>query len=77
MSWLQLRLAITPEQAPTLEDQLLELGAVSVSIDLALDKLCVQRLQAVPAARVQRTCDDGKGLEVSLCSLFEDLFIQG
>ena len=53
-----------------------ELGAVSASIDLALDKFCVQRLQAVPAARVQRTCDDGKGLEVSLCSLFEDQLVE-
>ena len=31
MPWLQLRLAITPEQAETLEDQLLALGAVSVT----------------------------------------------
>ena len=31
MSWLQIRLAITPDQAETLEDQLLELGAVSVT----------------------------------------------
>ena len=31
MSWLQLRLAITPEQAESLEDKLLELGAVSVT----------------------------------------------
>tara|TARA_Y100000034_G_scaffold60540_1_gene73543 strand:- start:587 stop:1465 length:879 start_codon:yes stop_codon:yes gene_type:complete len=38
MSWLQLRLAITPEQAPTLEDQLLELGAVSVTFMDAEDQ---------------------------------------
>ncbi|TWH64642.1 ribosomal protein L11 methyltransferase [Azomonas agilis] len=31
MSWLQLRLAITPEQAPDYEDRLLDLGAVSVT----------------------------------------------
>lgn len=31
MSWLQLRLAITPEQADPLEDALLALGAVSVT----------------------------------------------
>ncbi|MFQ7898181.1 50S ribosomal protein L11 methyltransferase [Stutzerimonas degradans] len=31
MSWLQIRLAITPDQAAELEDQLLELGAVSVT----------------------------------------------
>lgn len=31
MPWLQIRLAITPEQAGALEDQLLELGAVSVT----------------------------------------------
>ena len=31
MSWLQIRLAITPDQAETLEDQLRELGAVSVT----------------------------------------------
>lgn len=31
MSWLQLRLAITPEQASEYEDLLLELGAVSVT----------------------------------------------
>ena len=38
MSWLQLRLAITPEQAPALEDQLLELGAVSVTFMDAEDQ---------------------------------------
>ena len=38
MSWLQLRLAIAPEQAPTLEDQLLELGAVSVTFMDAEDQ---------------------------------------
>ncbi|WP_417661699.1 50S ribosomal protein L11 methyltransferase [Pseudomonas sp.] len=31
MPWLQVRLAITPEQAPTYEDALLEVGAVSVT----------------------------------------------
>lgn len=31
MPWLQLRLAITPEQAPACEDSLLEVGAVSVT----------------------------------------------
>lgn len=31
MPWLQLRLAITPEQAPAYEDALLEVGAVSVT----------------------------------------------
>ncbi|MAG67250.1 50S ribosomal protein L11 methyltransferase [Pseudomonas sp.] len=38
MSWLQLRLAITPEQAPALEDQLLALGAVSVTFMDAEDQ---------------------------------------
>ncbi len=38
MSWLQLRLAITPEQAPALEDQLLDLGAVSVTFMDAEDQ---------------------------------------
>ena len=38
MSWLQLRLAITPEQAPRLEDTLLELGAVSVTFMDAEDQ---------------------------------------
>ena len=32
MSWLQIRLAITPDQAEALEDQLLDLGAVSVTL---------------------------------------------
>src|SRR5690606_22937274 len=31
MSWLQVRLAITPAQAPQWEDQLLDMGAVSVT----------------------------------------------
>ena len=31
MPWVQVRLAITPEQAPTYEDALLEVGAVSVT----------------------------------------------
>jgi len=38
MPWLQVRLAITPEQAPELEDQLLELGAVSVTFMDAEDQ---------------------------------------
>ena len=38
MPWLQLRLAITPEQAETLEDQLLALGAVSVTFMDAEDQ---------------------------------------
>ncbi|SDS23858.1 ribosomal protein L11 methyltransferase [Halopseudomonas sabulinigri] len=38
MSWLQLRLAITPEQAESLEDKLLELGAVSVTFMDAEDQ---------------------------------------
>ncbi|MBA6419677.1 50S ribosomal protein L11 methyltransferase [Pseudomonas neustonica] len=38
MSWLQLRLAITPEQAERLEDELLELGAVSVTFMDAEDQ---------------------------------------
>lgn len=38
MPWLQLRLAITPEQADTLEDQLLALGAVSVTFMDAEDQ---------------------------------------
>ncbi len=38
MSWLQIRLAITPEQAEALEDQLLDLGAVSVTFMDAEDQ---------------------------------------
>ncbi|WP_339843297.1 50S ribosomal protein L11 methyltransferase [uncultured Halopseudomonas sp.] len=38
MPWLQLRLAITPEQADPLEDQLLALGAVSVTFMDAEDQ---------------------------------------
>ncbi|WP_313027237.1 50S ribosomal protein L11 methyltransferase [Pseudomonas lopnurensis] len=38
MSWLQIRLAITPDQAEALEDQLLELGAVSVTFMDAEDQ---------------------------------------
>nr|WP_288452060.1 50S ribosomal protein L11 methyltransferase [uncultured Pseudomonas sp.] len=38
MPWLQLRLAITPEQAPTYEDALLEVGAVSVTFMDAEDQ---------------------------------------
>lgn len=38
MSWLQLRLAITPDQAERLEDELLELGAVSVTFMDAEDQ---------------------------------------
>jgi len=38
MSWLQLRLAITPDQAECLEDELLELGAVSVTFMDAEDQ---------------------------------------
>ncbi|MCJ8170167.1 50S ribosomal protein L11 methyltransferase [Atopomonas sediminilitoris] len=38
MSWLQLRLAITPEQAESCEDFLLELGAVSVTFMDAQDQ---------------------------------------
>tara|TARA_R110000764_G_scaffold59672_4_gene128683 strand:+ start:45 stop:926 length:882 start_codon:yes stop_codon:yes gene_type:complete len=38
MSWLQLRLAITPAQAESLEDKLLELGAVSVTFMDAEDQ---------------------------------------
>ncbi len=38
MPWLQVRLAITPDQAATLEDQLLELGAVSVTFMDAEDQ---------------------------------------
>lgn len=38
MPWLQIRLAITPDQAGTLEDQLLELGAVSVTFMDAEDQ---------------------------------------
>ena len=38
MSWLQIRLAITPDQAEPLEDQLLELGAVSVNFMDAEDQ---------------------------------------
>ncbi|WP_204305517.1 50S ribosomal protein L11 methyltransferase, partial [Enterobacter ludwigii] len=35
MPWLQVRLAITPEQAETYEDALLEVGAVSVTFRAA------------------------------------------
>ena len=38
MPWLQIRLAITPDQAGALEDQLLELGAVSVTFMDAEDQ---------------------------------------
>lgn len=38
MPWLQVRLAITPDQAAELEDQLLELGAVSVTFMDAEDQ---------------------------------------
>ncbi len=38
MAWLQLRLAITPDQAETCEDMLLELGAVSVTFMDAQDQ---------------------------------------
>ena len=38
MPWLQIRLAITPDQASELEDQLLELGAVSVTFMDAEDQ---------------------------------------
>lgn len=38
MPWLQIRLAITPDQAAPLEDQLLELGAVSVTFMDAEDQ---------------------------------------
>ncbi|PAU87662.1 50S ribosomal protein L11 methyltransferase [Pseudomonas sp. WN033] len=38
MSWLQLRLAISPDQASDLEDRLLELGAVSVTFMDAEDQ---------------------------------------
>lgn len=38
MPWLQVRLAITPDQAAALEDQLLELGAVSVTFMDAEDQ---------------------------------------
>ncbi|MCW3150699.1 50S ribosomal protein L11 methyltransferase [Stutzerimonas stutzeri] len=38
MPWLQVRLAITPDQAEALEDQLLELGAVSVTFMDAEDQ---------------------------------------
>lgn len=38
MPWLQIRLAITPDQASVLEDQLLELGAVSVTFMDAEDQ---------------------------------------
>ena len=38
MPWLQLRLAITPEQAPTYEDALLDVGAVSVTFMDAEDQ---------------------------------------
>lgn len=38
MPWLQIRLAITPDQASALEDQLLELGAVSVTFMDAEDQ---------------------------------------
>lgn len=38
MPWLQVRLAITPEQAPTYEDALLEVGAVSVTFMDAEDQ---------------------------------------
>ncbi|ASL27970.1 50S ribosomal protein L11 methyltransferase [Azotobacter chroococcum] len=38
MPWLQIRLAITPDQAGALEDQLLELGAVSVTFTDAEDQ---------------------------------------
>ncbi|AMO78962.1 50S ribosomal protein L11 methyltransferase [Pseudomonas citronellolis] len=38
MPWVQVRLAITPEQAPTYEDALLEVGAVSVTFMDAEDQ---------------------------------------
>ena len=38
MPWLQVRLAITPEQAETYEDALLEVGAVSVTFMDAEDQ---------------------------------------
>jgi ribosomal protein L11 methyltransferase len=38
MPWLQLRLAITPEQAPVYEDALLDVGAVSVTFMDAEDQ---------------------------------------
>ena len=38
MPWLQVRLAITPEQAPELEDALLDVGAVSVTFMDAEDQ---------------------------------------
>ena len=38
MSWLQIRLAFTPNQAEALEDQLLDLGAVSVTFMDAEDQ---------------------------------------
>lgn len=38
MSWLQVRLAITPEQAADWEDQLLDIGAVSVTFMDAQDQ---------------------------------------
>jgi hypothetical protein len=49
---------------------------VSVLAAQGLCKLFVLRLQAVPAGRVQHTCVDEKGLEVSLCCLLEDLLVQ-
>jgi len=49
---------------------------VSVLAAQGLCKLFALRLQAVPAGRVQHTCVDEKGLEVSLCCLFEDLLVQ-
>ena len=38
MSWLQVRLALTPAQAETYEDLMLELGAVSVTFMDAEDQ---------------------------------------
>lgn len=38
MPWLQVRLAISPEQAETYEDALLEVGAVSVTFMDAEDQ---------------------------------------
>jgi hypothetical protein len=39
-------------------------------------KLFVQRLPGEPVECALRTCGDEKGLEVSLCSLFEDQLVQ-
>ncbi len=52
-------------------------GAEWIEVERVHGRLFVQRPLDELSECALRTCDDEKGLEVSLCRLFEDQLVQG